>query len=190
MNYRILGWFENGFRQISNRLRRGARAGRSQRHAHPRAAERSAGANVRTVGRCAAALGSDRSDRGDQGRHHRRAGESVRQYRDLWRAQVSSLPHRHQPLLHFAADFSASAGVRRAGRRICSAPCARRSKRAVAFQRELAIEEDREARAAIVAAGCEITELTAAEHAQFRAAVAPLLAEARGTYGQEMFGLV
>ena len=48
-------------------------------------------------------------------------------------------------------------------------------KRAVAFQRDLAIEEDREARAAIEAAGCEIAELTAGEHAQFRAAVAPLL---------------
>ena len=62
--------------------------------------------------------------------------------------------------------------------------------RAVAFQRELAIEEDRAARAAILAEGCEITELTADEHAQFRAAVAPLLAEARGTYGQKMFEMV
>jgi tripartite ATP-independent transporter DctP family solute receptor len=63
-------------------------------------------------------------------------------------------------------------------------------KQAVAFQRELAIEEDRQARAAIVAAGCEITELTAEEHAQFYSAVAPLLDEARVTYGREMFALV
>ncbi len=63
-------------------------------------------------------------------------------------------------------------------------------KRAVAFQRDLAIEEDREARAAIEAAGCEITALTADEHAQFRAAVAPLLNEARGTYGRKMFDLI
>ena len=62
--------------------------------------------------------------------------------------------------------------------------------RAVEFQRGLAIEEDREARAAILAAGCEITELTAAEHAQFRAAVAPLLTQARSTYGREMFDLI
>ena len=62
--------------------------------------------------------------------------------------------------------------------------------RAVAFQRELAIEEDRAARASILAEGCEITELTAAEHAQFRAAVTPLLAEARGTYGQKLFDMV
>jgi TRAP-type C4-dicarboxylate transport system substrate-binding protein len=61
---------------------------------------------------------------------------------------------------------------------------------AVEFQRELAIEEDRTARAAILAEGCEITELTADQHAQFRAAVAPLLAQARGTYGQAMFDMI
>ena len=59
--------------------------------------------------------------------------------------------------------------------------------KAIAFQRELAIEEDREARAAIKAAGCEITALTADQHAQFRAAVAPLLKDARQAYGAEMF---
>jgi TRAP-type C4-dicarboxylate transport system substrate-binding protein len=63
-------------------------------------------------------------------------------------------------------------------------------KRAVEFQRELAIEEDRAARAAILAEGCEITELTADEHAQFRAAVAPLTTEARGTYGRKMFDMI
>jgi TRAP-type C4-dicarboxylate transport system substrate-binding protein len=62
--------------------------------------------------------------------------------------------------------------------------------KAVDFQRGLAIEEDREARAAILAAGCEITELNADQHAQFRAAVAPLLTEARATYGRQMFDLI
>jgi TRAP-type C4-dicarboxylate transport system substrate-binding protein len=62
--------------------------------------------------------------------------------------------------------------------------------RAVAFQRELAIDEDRAARAAILAEGCEITELTASEHAKFRDAVAPLTVEARGTYGQKLFDMV
>jgi TRAP-type C4-dicarboxylate transport system substrate-binding protein len=63
-------------------------------------------------------------------------------------------------------------------------------RRAVDFQRDLAIEEDRDARAAILAAGCEITALTADEHAAFRAAVAPLLSKARGTYGREMFEMI
>ena len=62
--------------------------------------------------------------------------------------------------------------------------------RAIAFQRELAIEEDRTARAAILAEGCEITELKPDQHAQFRAAVAPLTSEARGTYGQKMFDMI
>jgi TRAP-type C4-dicarboxylate transport system substrate-binding protein len=62
--------------------------------------------------------------------------------------------------------------------------------RAVAFQRELAIEEDRTARAAILAEGCEITELTAGEHAKFRDAVAPLTSAARSTYGRAMFAMV
>jgi TRAP-type C4-dicarboxylate transport system substrate-binding protein len=60
-------------------------------------------------------------------------------------------------------------------------------KQAVTFQRQQAIEEDREARAAIEAAGCEIGTLTADEHAQFRAAVAPLLDDAQKTYGKKMF---
>ena len=59
--------------------------------------------------------------------------------------------------------------------------------KAVAFQRELAIAEDREARAAIEAEGCEITALTPAQHALFREAVDPLLREARQTYGADMF---
>jgi len=62
--------------------------------------------------------------------------------------------------------------------------------KAVAFQRELAIAEDREARAAIEAEGCEITALTPAQHALFREAVDPLLQEARQTYGADMFEMV
>ena len=63
-------------------------------------------------------------------------------------------------------------------------------KRAIALQRDLAIAEDREARAAIEAAGCEITELTADQHARFRADVGPLLDEARTTYGQKLFEMI
>ena len=62
--------------------------------------------------------------------------------------------------------------------------------KAVAFQRDLAIAEDREARAAIKAAGCEITALTPEQYALFRAAVDPLLQEARRTYGADVFQMV
>ena len=86
---------------------------RPEGHAHPRAAERGAGAHVRAARRGAAALGPDRGDRRHQGRHHRRAGEPVRQHRHLPRAQVSPLPLGDEPLLHLAADLPASRRVRR-----------------------------------------------------------------------------
>ncbi|MCX7297432.1 MAG: TRAP transporter substrate-binding protein DctP, partial [Hyphomicrobiales bacterium] len=61
---------------------------------------------------------------------------------------------------------------------------------AVAFQRQLAVEENTQSRQAIEAAGCEIVELNASEHDAFVAAVQPLLAEARGMYGEAMFRMV
>jgi TRAP-type C4-dicarboxylate transport system substrate-binding protein len=61
---------------------------------------------------------------------------------------------------------------------------------AVAYQRELAIEEDVSARKALADEGCEVAELTADEHAQFAKAVEPLWTDARKTYGKEMFGML
>jgi TRAP-type C4-dicarboxylate transport system substrate-binding protein len=61
---------------------------------------------------------------------------------------------------------------------------------AVAYQRDLAIEEHTQSRQAIENAGCEIVELTPAEHGAFAAAVQPLLADAHGMYGEAMFKMV
>ena len=61
---------------------------------------------------------------------------------------------------------------------------------AVAYQRKLAIEEHDAARKIIEEAGCEIVELNPQEHAAFVAAVAPLTADARKMYGEEMFKMV
>jgi TRAP-type C4-dicarboxylate transport system substrate-binding protein len=61
---------------------------------------------------------------------------------------------------------------------------------AVAFQRELHVEEEEEAAAAIREAGGEIIELTAAEVAEFVAAVEPLNVEARTRYSRELLALV
>jgi len=63
-------------------------------------------------------------------------------------------------------------------------------KDAIAFQRELHGREEEDARRAIEDAGGEIVELTAAEHALFANAVAPLLSEARQQYGTELLNLV
>src|SRR6478609_8977973 len=61
---------------------------------------------------------------------------------------------------------------------------------AVAYQRKLALEEHESSRTAIEDEGCEINELTPKEHDAFVTAVQPLLADARKTYGQAMFGMV
>ena len=60
---------------------------------------------------------------------------------------------------------------------------------AIAFQRDLHEREEEDARRAIEAEGCEIVELTADQHAAFVAAVQPLLREARKEYGDELFEL-
>ena len=51
------------------------------------------------------------------------------------------------------------------------------------------MQEEKDARKAIEAQGCEVVELTAAAHDAFAAAVAPLLTEARGTFGPELLAL-
>ncbi|MCF8477299.1 MAG: TRAP transporter substrate-binding protein [Pseudolabrys sp.] len=61
---------------------------------------------------------------------------------------------------------------------------------AVAFQRDLAIEENTQSIEAIEKAGCEFVKLTEAEHAAFVDAVQPLRDEARKVYGEAMFKMV
>jgi len=60
---------------------------------------------------------------------------------------------------------------------------------AIAFQRELHVQEEADARKAIETEGCDIVELTSKEHDAFAAAVQPLLDEAQGTYGRELLDL-
>jgi len=61
---------------------------------------------------------------------------------------------------------------------------------AVLFQRDLAVAEEEEARRKIEAEGCEIVEISADEHAKFAEAVRPVLGDFRRTYGDDLFGLV
>jgi TRAP-type transport system periplasmic protein len=63
-------------------------------------------------------------------------------------------------------------------------------KDAIAFQRDLHVREEEDARRAIEAEGNEIVELTPAEHDAFVAAVQPIFAEARGQYGKDLLDLV
>jgi tripartite ATP-independent transporter DctP family solute receptor len=60
----------------------------------------------------------------------------------------------------------------------------------VAFQRDLHVEEEADARQAIEREDCEIVELTPEQHDAFAAAVQPIMAEAKKLYGNDLFKLV
>jgi TRAP-type C4-dicarboxylate transport system substrate-binding protein len=61
---------------------------------------------------------------------------------------------------------------------------------AVDVQREEAIREHEDARAAILAQGCDLAELPRAAHEDFVKAVQPLHEEARETYGKRALALL
>jgi TRAP-type C4-dicarboxylate transport system substrate-binding protein len=189
VNYRILGYFENGFRQISNRLRRvrvpadlkDMRIRVLPSEVQARTFELLGAVPLRwDLTEAIAAIKAGTID-AQENPFANTVTYGVHKFHHFH--TVTNHFYISRPIfLHRPAFDAWPAELQRAMREAV--------KRAIAFQRDLAIEEDRDARAAIEAAGCEITELSADEHAQFRAAVAPLLAEARGSYGQEMFGLV
>jgi TRAP-type C4-dicarboxylate transport system substrate-binding protein len=60
----------------------------------------------------------------------------------------------------------------------------------VTVQRELAVEEESNAMAAITREGCEVLELDPAEHASFVTAVQRLWTEAQKLYPAELLSLL
>ena len=189
VNYRILGYFENGFRQMSNRLRPVRRpadlAGMRMRvlpsEVQARTFELLGAVPLRwDLTEAIAAIKAGTID-AQENPFANTVTYGVHKFHRFH--TVTNHFYISRPIFLHRPTFDAwPQDLQRAMREAV--------KRAVAFQRGLAIDEDREARAALEKEGCEITELTALEHAQFRAAVAPLIDEARGTYGSEMFDMV
>jgi TRAP-type transport system periplasmic protein len=189
IGYRILGWFENGFRHISNRLRPIHRPADLK------------DMNIRVL----------------PSEIHRRTFEllgAVAMRMDLTDAiamiKAGTLDAQENPLantvtygVHKFHKFHTLTSHFYISRPVFINRTAfdawpedlQRAMRAavadaVAFQRKLALEEHAQSRRIIEDAGCQIVELTAAEHAAFVAAVQPLLADARRMYGVEMFDLL
>ena len=189
VNYRILGWFENGFRHISNRLRpvhtpadlKGMRIRVLPSEVQARTFELLGAVPVRCdLTEAIAGIKAGTLD-AQENPFANTVTYGVHKFHRFH--TVTNHFYISRPIFLHRPTFEAwPADLQEAMRQAIG--------RAVAFQRELAIEEDAQARAAILTEGCEITELTAAEHAQFRAAVAPLLDDARTTYGREIFDLL
>jgi TRAP-type transport system periplasmic protein len=188
-NYRILGWFENGFRQISNRLRTvrvpadlaGLRIRVLPSEVQARTFELLGAVPIRCdLTEAIAGIKAGSLD-AQENPFANTVTYGVHKFHRFH--TVTNHFYISRPIFLHRPTFDAwPVELQDAMREAIS--------NAVAFQRGLTVEEDAQARAAILAEGCDITELKAAEHAQFRAAVAPLLNEAHGKYGRDMFDLV
>ena len=189
VDYRILGWFENGFRQISNRLRpvrtpadlKGMRIRVLPSEVQAKTFALLGAEPVRCdLTEAIAGIKAGTLD-AQENPFANTVTYGVHKFHRFH--TVSNHFYISRPIFLHRPSFEAwPTEIQRAMRDAVA--------RAVAFQRELAIEEDREARAAILGEGCEIVELSAEQHVAFRGAVAPLLDEARGTYGCNMFDLI
>jgi tripartite ATP-independent transporter DctP family solute receptor len=188
-NYRVLGWFENGFRHISNRLRpihapadlKGMRIRVLPSEVQARTFELLGAVPLRWD--LTEAIEAIKAGTIDAQENPFANTVTYGVYKFHRFHTVTNHFYISRPIFLHRQSFDGwPQDLQYAMREAVQ--------KAVSFQRGLAIEEDREARAAIEAAGCEITSLTADEHAQFRDAVAPLLDDARRTFGQDMFDLV
>ncbi len=189
VNYRILGWFENGFRQISNRLRpvrvpadlNGMRIRVLPSEVQAKTFALLGAIPVRCdLTEAIAGIKAGTLD-AQENPFANTVTYGVHKFHRFH--TVTNHFYISRPIFFHRPSFEAwPADLQNAMREAVT--------RAVAFQRELAIAEDGESRAAIEAAGCEIVELTAPQHDQFVAAVTPLLDEAQATYGRETFDMI
>jgi TRAP-type transport system periplasmic protein len=188
IDYRVLGWFENGFRHISNRLRavrtpadlKGMRIRVLPSEVQARTFELLGAIPLRwDLTEAIAAIKAGTID----------AQENP--FANTVTYGVHKFHHFHTVTNHFYISRPIFLNRSRFDAWPPGLQSAMRDavRRAVAFQREQAITEDRQARAAIEAAGCEIATLTPDEHALFRKAVDPLLQDARRIYGGDVFAM-
>lgn len=187
--YRILGWFENGFRHVSNKLRPirtpADMAGMTIRVLPSRVQARTfelLGAKPLrwdlTEALQAIAAGTIDAQENPLANTVTYGAHKYHRFHTLTGHFYVSRP----VFLHRASFDAWPASLQRAMRRAVQD--------AVAFQRDLAIAEEEDALAAIRAQGCEVAEPTPEEHARFAAAVAPIFEEARTVHAPEVLRLV
>jgi TRAP-type C4-dicarboxylate transport system substrate-binding protein len=189
VNYRILGWFENGFRQISNRLRpvhtpadmAGMRIRVLPSDVQARTFELLGAIPLRMdLTEAIAGIKSGTLD-AQENPFANTVTYGVHKFHRFH--TVSNHFYISRPIfLHRTAFDAWPEWLQQAMREAVAA--------AVLWQRDQAVVEDREARATIEAQGCEITELTTEERAAFAKAVTPIYGDTRRVYAPEILDLV
>ena len=189
VNYRILGWFENGFRHISNKLHpiripadmKGMRIRVLPSEIQARTFELLGAVPLRwdlTEAIAAIKAGTIDAQENPFANTVTYGVHTFHKYHSVTNHFYISRPI----FLHRTAFDAWPRDLQDAMREAVVA--------AVAYQRELAIEEDKSALQAIKDQGCELAELTDDEHEQFVKAVQPLWADAQTMYGKAMFEMV
>jgi len=189
IDYRILGWFENGFRHISNRLRpihvpadlKDMKIRVLPSEIHRRTFELLGAVAMRMDLTEAIAMIKAGTLDAQENPLANTVTYGVHKFHKFH--TLTSHFYISRPVFINRTAFDAWPQDLQRAMRAAVAD-------AVAFQRELALEEHAQSRRIIEDAGCQIVELTAAEHAAFVDAVQPLLADARKMYGAEMFNLL
>lgn len=189
INYRILGWFENGFRHISNRLRpihtpadmKGMKIRVLPSEIHKRTFELLGAQAMRMDLTEAIAMIKAGTLDAQENPLANTVTYGVHKFHKFH--TLSSHFYISRPVFLHRPSFAAwPADLQRAMQAAVT--------EAVAYQRQLAVEEHAQSRRIIEAAGCAIVELTPVQHAAFLAAVQPLLVDARQMYGEDMFKMV
>jgi TRAP-type C4-dicarboxylate transport system substrate-binding protein len=188
-NYRILGWFENGFRQISNRLRpirspadmKDMRIRVLPSEVQARTFELLGAVPLRwdlTEAIAAIKAGTIDAQENPFANTVTYGVHKFHRYHSVTNHFYISRPI----FLHRDAFDGWPQDLQQAMREAVEA--------SVTYQRGLAEEEDVASRKAILDEGCEVAELSADELSAFSNAVQPLWADAQKTYGKEMFAMV
>ena len=189
VNYRILGWFENGFRHVSNRLRpvhtpadlAGMRIRVLPSQVQAKTFELLGAIPLRwdlTEAITAIKAGTIDAQENPLANTVTYGVHNFHRYHTLTNHFYISRPI----FLNRTAFDGWPERLQRAMREAVTA--------AVRFQRELAVVEDRQARAAIEEKHCEIVELDSDQHDAFAAAVKPIYGDAREVYAREILDLV
>jgi tripartite ATP-independent transporter DctP family solute receptor len=189
INYRILGWFENGFRHISNRLRpihlpadmKGMKIRVLPSEIQRRTFELLGAVAMRMDLTEAIAMIKAGTLDAQENPLANTVTYGVHKFHKFH--TLSNHFYISRPIFLHRTSFEAWPNeLKRAMQTAVT--------EAVAYQRKFAIEEHDQSYKAIEAEGCEINTLTPKEHDAFVAAVQPLLADARKTYGEAIFKMV
>ena len=188
-NFRILGYFENGFRKISNRLRpirapadlNGMRISVLPSDIHVKTFEHLGAVPLKLdLTEVIEGVKSGTID-AQENPFSNTVTYGVHKFHKFH--TLTNHFYLSRPIFLHRTSFDAWPGhIQLAMRNTVSD--------AVLFQRDLAVADEEEARRKIEAEGCEIVEITPGEHAKFAEAVRPVISDFRRTHGDDLFGLV